>query len=353
MSRAHELFARLQQHGVAAIDELISDFQSESLWLDFKRSADSGSGTKLHQDDRENLAKAMSGFANSDGGVILWGVDCRRDPKTGADLPSGKHPIQQPHRFVSWLEGASSSCVTPAASKVEHAVLTSDQASSESYVATLIPRSELAPHQCIQPSTKFQYYMRAGSNFMPVPHSVLAGMFGRRPQPKLFTFYDGKPSLIEGKVLKIDFGVRLMNEGPAPAAGAYLSFRIQLSRPNCRTGFNPRLSESWVADQAYGVFFNVTSKIDFRLAPHTPVQPVRFQLQFARPFKDRYMFEMHYGCDGAPPGHVLVELTAEELDRAYSRSVDLLKSTDWTEAMQEIFEWFIGQKGGTANAAEK
>jgi predicted HTH transcriptional regulator len=29
---------------------------------------------QLEDDDRKNLAKALSGFANSSGGVLLWGV---------------------------------------------------------------------------------------------------------------------------------------------------------------------------------------------------------------------------------------------------------------------------------------
>src|SRR6185369_5755188 len=147
MSRPRELYARLTQNGESALDQLIADFQSENLWLDFKQAHKAGAGASLAQDDRENFAKAVSGFGNSDGGVIVWGVDCRRDPKTGADLPAGKHPIQNPYRFVSWLEGAVSSCVTPAASNIEHVVLPG--ATTEGYVASLIPASDLAPHQCI------------------------------------------------------------------------------------------------------------------------------------------------------------------------------------------------------------
>lgn len=347
MSRAHELFALLKRDGENAIDELIAAFQSENLWLDFKRSSASAAATTLPQSDRENLAKAMSGFANSDGGVIVWGVDCRRDPKSGADLPTDKHPLEQPHRFVSWLEGAASGCVTPAAPGVEHAVLAS-AAIGRQFVATLVPASDLAPHQCIQPTSKLQYYMRAGSSFVPVPHAVLAGMFGRRPQPKIFTFYDGNVRIIDQVVLNIDFGVRLLNDGPVLASGAYLSFRIQVSRPNCRTAYKPRLGDNWSAYEAYGTFFNVTAMPAFRLAPHTPVQPVRFQLQLAPPFQDGYVFELHYGCDGAPPGHVLVDLSAEDLEQAYRLSLDHLTKGSWQAAVPEIFPLFFGQKGDAA-----
>ena len=57
MGRAEDLFDSLKQRGEAEIDQLIQDRQSEELFLDFKRSADNGSGRRLHDDDRRNLAR--------------------------------------------------------------------------------------------------------------------------------------------------------------------------------------------------------------------------------------------------------------------------------------------------------
>jgi hypothetical protein len=109
MGRAEDLFRRLSEDGIETIDALIADRQSEELFLDFKRSADSGVGKRLHDSDRWNLAKAISGFGNSEGGVIIWGVDCR-DIEGIGDVANAQVPIQKPKRFVSWLEGAVSGC---------------------------------------------------------------------------------------------------------------------------------------------------------------------------------------------------------------------------------------------------
>ena len=69
MGRAEDLFKRLSDGGETEIDRLIVDRQSEELFLDFKQSADDGKGNKLHDNDRTNLAKAISGFGNSEGGL--------------------------------------------------------------------------------------------------------------------------------------------------------------------------------------------------------------------------------------------------------------------------------------------
>jgi hypothetical protein len=49
--------------------------QTEHLQLDFKTV----NSALLNRDDRMSLACALSGFANSSGGLIVWGVDARKN----------------------------------------------------------------------------------------------------------------------------------------------------------------------------------------------------------------------------------------------------------------------------------
>ena len=37
----------------------------------------------LYEVITKNLSKAISGFGNSEGGVLVWGVDCSRDLEDG------------------------------------------------------------------------------------------------------------------------------------------------------------------------------------------------------------------------------------------------------------------------------
>lgn len=182
MGRAEDLFERLSTQGEAAIDALIEDRQSEELFLDFKRSTDNGIGRRLHDTDRKNLGKAISGFGNSEGGVIVWGVDCRERSEVG-DVAAAKVHIVNPKRFVSSLEGAVSGCTIPPHPDVRHAAVESSEPNN-GFVVTYIAKSYLAPHQCVQP---LQYYVRAGSNFTPTLHGVLAGMFGNNRNRRCFT----------------------------------------------------------------------------------------------------------------------------------------------------------------------
>jgi len=82
------------------------------LFLDYKCAEDAERERKLGERDHNNLAKAITGFGNLEGGVIIWGVGCSRDIDKG-DLARDKCPIHNVSRFVSWLENAVSGCTIP------------------------------------------------------------------------------------------------------------------------------------------------------------------------------------------------------------------------------------------------
>jgi Putative DNA-binding domain len=87
MGRAEDLFNRVRDNGVAEVYRMISEPVVEELFLDYKQSSTTLPSRKLSDEDKKNLAKAIAGFANSEGGLIVWGVDCRHT-KHG-DVPTG------------------------------------------------------------------------------------------------------------------------------------------------------------------------------------------------------------------------------------------------------------------------
>jgi hypothetical protein len=81
-SIANEFFLKItgDSDPVAAIKRLLNatppTFETE--WLDFKGAAND-------QDTKKTWSKALAGFANTQGGVLVWGVDARKDQATGID----------------------------------------------------------------------------------------------------------------------------------------------------------------------------------------------------------------------------------------------------------------------------
>jgi hypothetical protein len=335
-SRAADLFSRLEQGGEPAILELIATRKAEELFLDFKRSTDYGAGKRLHDNDRNNLAKAISGFGNSEGGIIVWGVDCSHDPE-GADVARLKMPIQNVARFVSWLEGAVSGCTIPPHQGVRSiAVAAGDP--GEGYAVTLIPKSNQAPHQVVG---RLQYYIRAGSDFVPTPHAVLAGMFGRMPQPHVFHSYVVARPKLEGIAVKSSVGIMIRNDGPGIASDLFVNATIYaFAGKNVRISFDVPDKQNWTGTWGFGRKVALISKPGFRLQPEAEVQPLLLDLTFAPPFEDQFEIRGIAGAGGAPPYRFKLHQTREELERAYDEYLSLERAGKLTEdrarALQQV-----------------
>jgi hypothetical protein len=163
----------------AAIDAFVAEAQEEHLLLDFKRVA---RDDLSRDDDKRNLAKALSGFANSAGGLIVWGVDARKDAE-GVDRAVGTEPIPNAARFVSRLNELTGELVTPLVDGVRHRAIPLAASGASGYAVSLIPPSDAGPHMAKGP--EHRYYKRSGDSFYKMEHFDLEDMFGRRRRPRL------------------------------------------------------------------------------------------------------------------------------------------------------------------------
>jgi len=314
MESAKGIFEKIIKDGEVAIDEFIITRKSEELFLDFKRSADNGSGTRLHQTDKENLAKAISGFGNSEGGVVVWGIDCSID-EDYADVARTKFPIQNVKRFVSWLEDAISRCTVPPHVGVQHHyVITGEQ--DIGFVITYIPKSNHAPHQVVG---KLRYYIRAGSSFIPTPHAVLAGMFGRRPQPSVFNMFTMLPAEPRNEKIEVQIGFLIKNIGPGIASDLFMNAMvISIPGDNCKLAFKPSDPNNWTGYFSFGRHVSMISKTHVRLPPEAHVQPFFVDLELAPPFTRELIIDGICGCGQSPSVKFRIENDSTTIQRLYN-----------------------------------
>lgn len=295
MGRAQDLFDRLVVGGDAEVRAFINEKVTEELFLDYKRSATNGVGSKLDQGDRNNLAKAVSGFGNSEGGVIIWGVDCAPDRLLG-DVPSGSMPIENPTRFKSWLEQATSGVTVPPHTGVRHYAIPPD------FVVTLISQGMHAPYQALP---ELNYYIRAGSNFVKAPHAVLAGMFGRRPEPsvKMHWLASKTPKFPQRGVLKTELAVLVRNFGRGMAHHPFCNVTL-MSDPgsNCEVQFDhPADAAVWSGSFVLQRTLQVTMKQGFVLAPEQDSMAASLKITLREPIERDLIIDGLCGCsDGEP-----------------------------------------------------
>lgn len=314
MTRAEDIFQQIKTGGLDAIEGFILSRSSEELFLDFKRSSDCGRGNRLSQNDRNNLAKAISGFGNSEGGVLVWGVDCSQNPQEG-DIARALVPIEKVYRFKSWIEGAISGCTVPPHSKVQNITIV-DESGSDGFLVTLIPKSISAPHQMLP---NRQYYIRAGSDFVPTPHDVLSGLFGRRPQPFVFHMFTTAPAELENRRIKIKVGFLIRNQGPGIASSVFMTLMLfRFPGPDGSIGFQPSDPQNWSGSWSFGRHLSLIAKDGIRLPPTAHCQPVIMEAYIEPPFDVGFRLEGTVGSAESEPHTFLLESSPERIEFLYN-----------------------------------
>lgn len=324
VERCQEIFNRIVAEGSSAIDGFIVDREMESLFLDFKRSSDNGNGKRLSNIDRKNLARAISGFGNSEGGVIVWGVDCSSD-MDGADVAHTKVYVNHPKRFASLIQGAVSGSTIPPHSGVENHVIELD--GNRGFVITLIPKSNSSPHQMLP---DMRYLIRAGSDFVPTPHGVLAGMFGRRPQPHVFQRYILPDPEMEGNALKLTFGLSIYNDGPGIASDIFCTCLMHYL-PSHKSQMSTETPDrfNWGGSVEFWRQTSLISSPSFRLPPGASAQPLIVHLSLVPPFTNILKISGSVGCGASRKYDFLIECDQNTMQQQYDKYVEKMRNNSF------------------------
>ena len=190
-TRARVFFDELTAPGNAAerwarIEKLKADAEEESLWLDFKEVAP-GAVPANEAFIREKLARALSGFANTEGGVLLYGVRTKGAAKGSPDRAQEIVEIDNVGAFRAGLEKLASVLVDPVVGNVVVEEIVNAMTPSCGVVAVFVPASNGGPHRVVRAGTDAndRYYMRTTTEFVVLPHTLLADRFGRTASPRL------------------------------------------------------------------------------------------------------------------------------------------------------------------------
>jgi hypothetical protein len=173
-SNARNFFNKLTRDSnpSAAIQRLVNATPPvfENEWLDFKGAA------QINEAGIKNTwSEALAGFANTQGGVLIWGVDARKDQATGIDAASGLSLVKNPTAFKSRLNELHHQATEPPVLGVETEAYPFGGSDSEGFVICFVPESPFKPHRAEYASR--QYIIRAGDHFVVPSVSLLRSLF--------------------------------------------------------------------------------------------------------------------------------------------------------------------------------
>ncbi|ADY64457.1 AlbA family DNA-binding domain-containing protein [Agrobacterium tumefaciens] len=217
------IYDELLSGGETAIASLIG--RQETLQLEFKANDPRDpifANGELTKPGRKILAKEISAFANSAGGLLVFGVDCRVVDKV--DQADKLTPIPSLARAETAVRDAASELLQPRHDGIRVASIPSVEELDTGYIIIDVPRSERRPHRSEATDQK-QYFKRSGASAFAMEHYDIEDAFRRVSTPDL-TFeasYEYYQQIGEEYKYKIKFAVENVSDVTAKMINLQLS----------------------------------------------------------------------------------------------------------------------------------
>src|SRR5438309_5007606 len=138
----------------------------ETEWLDFK-----GAEKLSDPDLKKAWSEALSGFANTQGGVLIFGIDARLDGETKIDAACGESLVADISACATRLQQLHGQATEPPVLGVEIRPVAADEKSPVGFVVCYIPESVYRPHRAEH--ARRNYFIRAGDDFVVPSVSLL------------------------------------------------------------------------------------------------------------------------------------------------------------------------------------
>lgn len=164
-------FYQKETYDISNINSLIASSTEESIHLDFKAA-----GSLQMIDKKKNeISKDVSAFANSDGGIIIYGINEVNHVADSYSFIDGSVITKE------WLDQVIESKIQRRIPDLEiHPIRCNDEIEKTIYVVK-IPKSPFAPHQ----ASDRKFYKRFNFISVPMEEYEIRDVFNRKQVTKL------------------------------------------------------------------------------------------------------------------------------------------------------------------------
>jgi len=173
------------QKGLEVVQQWVNERHAEDLYLDFKQKDKADVGA-ANINDKRQYAKAISGFANSDGGFLVWGVVAGREGNDAEspDVARSLKPITSAKTFCADLNATTLNATKPVVAGVRNILIPDPTAAESGFIVTYVPASTNPPYRA-ELDNNNRFYKRAGSSFYPMEPFDIRDVVFRFRYPKV------------------------------------------------------------------------------------------------------------------------------------------------------------------------
>jgi len=166
------------------IQRLIDEGEAENKYLECK----SPRAPQLDRGLKSQLSQAISGFSNSGGGVIIFGVGVTKHLHSGLDILTQIEEIGSIKRFKQQIDLAVSTLSTPNIDLYRSKILTEKPSDTKGLIIIFIPPTSGDPIQ----ADDDRFYLRSRDEFVEMPYETLKRMFTGSSGPDLQPIFDDR-----------------------------------------------------------------------------------------------------------------------------------------------------------------
>lgn len=212
--------------GFARLQRAQEEDHSESPYLDFKESKSKNG--ELSREERAAQGQALSAFANTYGGVLIWGVEAKNNQ------PNQLRPIPNIAKFERTIQDQLGQALAPPLSIDVHRIDDPSNLGS-GYVVIFVPSANPKPYMSL---IDHRYYIRSGSNSIKAEHPIVRSLFLATAVPNArleiidasashnsvaAVIYDDGSVQSYGDHVRIDARIILQNTGGVPIHGCAIA----------------------------------------------------------------------------------------------------------------------------------
>jgi hypothetical protein len=138
--------------------------------------------TPFSERDKMHLAEALSGFANSDGGVLVYGLEAHGGDRTKPDVVTRVQPLSNLAKSHSEVLALVGQIVGPPVEGVQVTPRPLTRDPGRGLLLVHVPRCDSFLHRSL---VDREFYRRHGHGFFRMEHFEIAEFYGRRRNPDL------------------------------------------------------------------------------------------------------------------------------------------------------------------------
>lgn len=164
------------------LENLIENAETEGLHLECK----SPQGTQVNKDMKNQIARAVSGFSNTAGGIVIWGLSTTRHDHSKLDVITQIEPIGKCESFEKQVKAALSTVTSPSVLNCQTKVIKEKKTDERGVVLAYIPLTTSDP---VMSNYDSVFYFRTSDGFIRAPYEIIKRLFSATNMPDLFPIF--------------------------------------------------------------------------------------------------------------------------------------------------------------------